>query len=73
MYKRQRGKIRGLAALYAQEKEAFERLIDYQGGYFLEQNRGALLERGFREGLSARVREVGRLYEQAARFMAEDG
>lgn len=31
------------------------------------------MDRGFREGLSARVREVGRLYEQAARFMAEGG
>lgn len=69
----QAARIRGLAALYAQEKEAFERLIDYQGGYFLEPNRDALLDRGFREGLSARVREVGRLYEQAARFMAEGG
>lgn len=62
--------IENLKALFLKEKEAFDRMIEFQGGFFLEANRAALLDRAFRISLSEYVEEIGRLYEDAARSIA---
>lgn len=63
--------IKGLRLLFKKEKEAFEKLIELQGGYFFEQDRTALLNKAFRTALSQQVAEVGRLYEEAAQFLSD--
>ena len=45
--------------------KAFAALTAFQGGYFFEKDRRALLDRGFRERLAALAREVGKRYEEA--------
>lgn len=62
--------IGALRKLFLKEKEAFDRLITFQGGYFFEKDRNALLNRDFRIALSRQVKEVGCLYEEAAMYMA---
>lgn len=63
--------IKGLRLLFKKEKEAFEKLIELQGGYFFEQDSTALLNKAFRTALSQQVAEVGRLYEEAAQFLSD--
>lgn len=59
-------KINNLMTSFLKEKEAFEKLIEFQGGYFFEKNRNALLNKDFRTTLSQYVKNVGHLYEKAA-------
>ncbi len=46
---------------------AFQKVTDFQGGYFFEEDRKALLNKGFRRELSKRVVYLGECYEKAAR------
>lgn len=57
--------IEKLLNCFLKEKEAFEEMIEVQGGYFFEKDRQALLHREFRICLSKHVNEIGRRYEQA--------
>lgn len=58
--------LQELIQLFGKEKEAFEQLLEFQGGYFFEKDPTALLNRNFRSTLSQLVKEVGWLYEEAA-------
>lgn len=57
--------LKTLIDLFAQEKAAFDQLIEYQGGYFFEKDRKALLDKNFRDGLVKHVKAVGSCYEKA--------
>lgn len=57
--------LKTLIDLFAQEKAAFDQLIEYQGGYFFEKDRKALLDKNFRDGLAKHVKAVGSCYEKA--------
>lgn len=57
--------LKTLMDLFAKEKEVFDQLIEYQGGYFFERDRKALLDKSFRQGLAKHVRIVGNCYEKA--------
>lgn len=57
--------LKTLIDRFAQEKAAFDQLIEYQGGYFFEKDRKALLDKNFRQGLAKHVKAVGSCYEKA--------
>lgn len=57
--------IQHLQEGFQQEKEAFEKLIAFQGGYFFERDRKALLDAEFRKTLSQHVKRVGECYQKA--------
>lgn len=57
--------INKLSQAFAEEKIAFDKLIDFQGGYFFERDRKALLDKEFRKTLSEYVRKVGEYYQKA--------
>lgn len=57
--------INMLAQAFAEEKEAFDKMIEFQGGYFFERDRKALLDKEFRKALSAYVRNVGECHQKA--------
>lgn len=58
-------RIAKLRAGFAEEKKAFDRMVEFQGGYFFEKDRRALLNEEFRTALAGQVRHVGELYEKA--------
>jgi AraC-like DNA-binding protein len=58
--------IKKLQQAYAKENEALQRLVEYQGGYFFDADRKALLNKDFRIRLSGLVRELGKCFENAA-------
>lgn len=57
-----------LQAKFARMREEFNKLTEMQGGFFFDADRRALLDRSFRERLSAQVRVVGELYDEAVRI-----
>ena len=58
--------IESLKQAYKNEDEALQRLVEFQGGYFFEANRKALLNKDFRVELAGLVRKVGQCYDAAA-------
>ena len=58
--------IESLKQAYKKEDEALQRLIEFQGGYFFDANRKALLNKDFRVELAGLVRKVGQCYYDAA-------
>ena len=62
--------IEQLCELFMKEKAAFDEMITYQGGYFFERDRRALLKKEFRRNLSDRVTQVGKRYAEAMTYAA---
>ena len=58
--------IADLKQAYKKEEEALQKLVDFQGGYFFDADRKALLNKDFRIELAKLVREVGICYSYAA-------
>ncbi len=58
--------IEDLKQAYKKEAEALQRLVEFQGGYFFDANRKALLDKDFRVELAGLVRKVGQCYCDAA-------
>ncbi|MNL57745.1 hypothetical protein D3C87_1813310 [compost metagenome] len=58
--------IEELKQAYGKENDAFQRLVAFQGGYFFDANRKALLNKDFRVELAGHVRRVGQYYYDAA-------
>jgi len=63
-----RGYIEQLKNAYADEMKALQNLVDFQGGYFFDADRKALLNKDFRISLAGLIREIGQRYENAARI-----
>lgn len=63
--------IESLKQAYKKEDEALQRLVEFQGGYFFEANRKALLNKDFRIELAGLVREVEQCYYDAACVLVE--
>ncbi|SHL19831.1 hypothetical protein SAMN02745136_04325 [Anaerocolumna jejuensis DSM 15929] len=61
--------IESLKQAYKKEDEALQRLVEFQGGYFFDANRKALLNKDFRVELAGLVRKVGQCYNDAV-FLA---
>jgi AraC-like DNA-binding protein len=60
-------RLERLKQAYTEENEALQRLVEFQGGYFFDADRKALLNRDFRRALSELVRQVGHKFGEAAR------
>lgn len=58
--------IEELKQAYQAENDAFQKLVEFQGGYFFDANRKALLNKDFRVELAGHVRRVGQCYYGAA-------
>lgn len=58
-------KIDKLKILYTKERDALEKLVEFQGGYFFEK-KDKLLNREFRVKLAEHVREICKRYMDAA-------
>lgn len=58
--------IHKLKQAYEKENEALQRLIDFQGGYFFDADRNAILNKDYRIQLAEIIRQVGQCYEEAA-------
>jgi AraC-like DNA-binding protein len=61
-----RATIGELIEAYRKENDAFQRLVEFQGGYFFDANRKALLNKDFRVELAGHIRKVGQCYYDAA-------
>lgn len=57
---------KGLKEAYQAIGDAFEQVVQFQGGYFFEADRKALLNKDFRVGLSKRIARLGECYGKAA-------
>ncbi|MBS6374367.1 MAG: helix-turn-helix transcriptional regulator [Erysipelotrichaceae bacterium] len=62
--------ISHLAELFMKEKMAFDKVIEFQGGYFFEKDRHALLDKDFRNTLAEYVKAVGARYEDVISFVS---
>ena len=58
--------IDNLKKVYRDVANALKKVTDFQGGYFFDSDRSALLRRDFREKLAELVRELGDCYVKAA-------
>lgn len=58
--------IEKLKQVYDRENDALQKIVEFQGGYFFDANRKALLDKDFRTELAELVREVGHYYYEAA-------
>jgi predicted DNA binding CopG/RHH family protein len=58
-----------LQQAYSKENEALQKLVEFQGGYFFDADRKALLNKDFRIKLAEHIREVGRCYMEAAEVL----
>ncbi len=58
--------IDNLKKAYRDVANALKKVTDFQGGYFFDADRSALLRRDFREKLAELVRELGDCYVKAA-------
>jgi AraC-like DNA-binding protein len=63
------GKIKRLKEVYAEENEALQKIVEFQGGYFFDADRKALLDRNFRIKLSELVKKTGECYKRAAHVL----
>lgn len=63
--------IENLRQAYNRENEALQKIVEYQGGYFFDGDRKALLNKNFRIELAELVRKVGRCYEDAAHILSK--
>lgn len=63
--------IEHLDELFKQEKVIFDEMIEFQGGYFFEKNRHALLNKEFRNTLSDYVKQMGKRYGEVISFASE--
>jgi AraC-like DNA-binding protein len=59
-------RIEELQKNYQKEREALDAVIEFQGGYFFDKDRKALLNRDFRIRLADLIKKVGQCYENAA-------
>ena len=64
------GYIEKLKHAYEEEKKALQNLVDFQGGYFFDADRKALLNKDFRVKLAELIRTIGQCYEEAARIVS---
>ena len=64
-------KIEKLKKAYQEEAEALQKLVEFQGGYFFDADRRALLDKDFRIGLAERIRDVGKCYIKAANSLEQ--
>lgn len=55
-----------LQQLFMKEKEALDIIVEFQGGYFFDSDRKALLNKIFRIKLSELIKQVGQCYVDAA-------
>ncbi|HBL83747.1 MAG: hypothetical protein A2Y17_08595 [Clostridiales bacterium GWF2_38_85] len=58
--------IEKLNQAYNKENKAIQKILDFQGGYFFDADRKALLNRNFRIKLSELIKQVGQCYADAA-------
>lgn len=63
--------ITQFACLIEEERNAFEALIAFQGGYFFERDRAALYDKAFRIDLAQHVRNVGMRYHEAISYIIQ--
>ena len=61
--------IEKLQQLYQKEREALDAVIEYQGGYFFDKDRKALLNKDFRIQLADLIRKIGQCYDAAAHIV----
>jgi AraC-like DNA-binding protein len=61
--------IEKLKLAYDKENEVFQKVLEFQGGYFFESDRKALLNRKFRIKLAGLIKQVGQCYTEAARVI----
>jgi len=61
--------IAELEGAYQRMREALQNVIDFQGGYFFDADRTALLRRNFREELANLVRALGSCYADVIEAM----
>lgn len=57
--------IENLKQAYAKENEALQKIVEFQGGYFFDADRKALLNKDFRLRLSKMVNQLGDRYQEA--------
>jgi len=61
--------IEHLQELYLKERKALDDVIEFQGGYFFDADRKALLNKEFRIALAELVRKIGQCYEEVTHIL----
>lgn len=62
--------IDALNEAYASQIKALNKIVEYQGGYFLDADRKALANKEFRMKLAELIKELGECYEETASIAA---
>ncbi|MHB1154133.1 MAG: helix-turn-helix domain-containing protein [Eubacteriales bacterium] len=63
--------IEMLQLLFIKEKEALDKIVELQGGYFFDSDRRALLNKDFRIKLSELIKKTGQCYADAVYSMGK--
>ena len=58
--------IEKLQRAYQKVNEELQELVEFQGGYFFDNDRKTLLNKDFRNNLAKKIREIGQYYSDAA-------